>query len=112
MIIVSIERSNGTIRGYTVKGHAGYLPPGEDIVCAAVSMLTQTTLLGLMRFIKEGLSYHIDSLGTLTCRLPEELSKKEQLQAQAILETMVMGLKNLQGNYKGYIRVFNRRWTS
>ncbi len=112
MIIVSIDRSNGTINGYTVKGHAGYRPPGEDIMCAAVSMLAQTTLLGLARFIRKGLAYDIDDSGTLSCKLPDELSKKEQLQAQAILETMVMGLKNLQVNYKGYVRVFRRRWTS
>ncbi len=112
MIIVSVNRSNGTIKGYSVRGHAGYRPPGEDIVCAAVSMLAQTTLLGLARFIREGLVYDVDDSGTLTCRLPDEMSKKEQLQTQAIVETMVMGLKNLQENYRGYIRVFRRRWTS
>ena len=31
----------------TVSGHAGYAPKGQDIVCAAVSSLTLTLILGL-----------------------------------------------------------------
>lgn len=31
----------------SVTGHAGYAPAGQDIVCAAVSALTQTLILGL-----------------------------------------------------------------
>jgi len=112
MIIVSVLRLHGLIQGYTVRGHSGYRPPGEDIVCAAVSMLAQTTLLGLGRFIRKDLSYEVDDSGVLRCQLPDRMSKKEQLQAQAILETMVLGLKNVQENYSGYIRVFRRRWTS
>jgi uncharacterized protein YsxB (DUF464 family) len=111
MIIVSVTRSDGIITGYNVRGHAGYKPPGEDIVCAAVSMLAQTTLLGLNRHLGR-LSYQIDDQGILRCSLPDDLAPIEQIQAQAILSTMVMGLKNLQKNYAQYIRVFRRRWTS
>lgn len=112
MIIVSVYRENGMINGYVVKGHAGYKPRGEDIVCAAVSMLAQTTLLGLNRFVGEELNYTIDDNGIIKCMLSDELGEKEQTQAQAILETMIIGLKNLQKNYSRYIRVFRRRWTS
>jgi len=112
MIIVSVTRSEGMVTGYTIRGHAGYKPRGEDIVCAAVSMLAQTALLGLNRFIKEGLSYSIDDSGVLRCSLPGKLSDLEKIQAEAILETMVVGLKNLQKNYSKHIRVFRRRWTS
>lgn len=33
--------------GVRVTGHAGYAPPGQDIVCAAISTLTQTLLQAL-----------------------------------------------------------------
>ncbi len=33
----------------TVEGHAGYAPKGQDIVCAAVSMLVQALAGGLAR---------------------------------------------------------------
>jgi len=112
MIIVAVTRSEEKITGYSVRGHAGYKPPGEDIVCAAVSMLAQTALLGLHRFIREGLTYEILESGVLRCTLPGETDEKERVQADAILETMVLGLKNLEKSYPKYIRVFRRRWTS
>lgn len=113
MIVVSVNRSNGRIEGYTVKGHARYRPRGEDILCAAVSMLAQTTLLGLGRFIEKGLNYALDNeSGKLNCSIPAVLEEKVDLQSQAILETMVIGLLNLQKSYPNYIRVFRRRWTS
>lgn len=31
-----------------VSGHAGYAPPGQDIVCSAVSALTQTLIASLI----------------------------------------------------------------
>jgi uncharacterized protein YsxB (DUF464 family) len=34
------------ITGYKVSGHAGYSEEGSDIVCSAVSALTQAPLLG------------------------------------------------------------------
>lgn len=113
MIIVNVNRADSKIKGFSVKGHAGYRPPGEDIVCAAVSMLTQTILLGLHRFVGEGLCYNIvDNPSLLECSIPDNLTETQEAQCQAILETMVIGLKNLQKNYSGYVKVFRRRWTS
>lgn len=112
MIIVSVTRLEGTIKGYSIKGHAGYKPRGEDIVCAAVSMLAQTTVLGLSRYIKDGLQCSVDDSGVLKCSLPQKLDEHDQIRAEAILETMVAGLRNLQKNYSKHIRVFRRRWTS
>jgi len=111
MVIVEIYRSNGTITGYSVRGHAGFSPRGEDIVCAAVSMLAQTTMLGLARYI-DGLAYKVDESGILRCSLPKGLSQTQLIQTEAILETMTAGFRNLQRDYSQYIRVFKRRWTS
>lgn len=111
MIIVTVYRSQGTITGYSIRGHAGFRPRGEDIVCAAVSMLAQTTVLGLGRHINK-LSFSVDDAGVLRCSLPAKLNQTQKIQAEAILETMLAGLKNLQQNYSKHIRVFKRRWTS
>lgn len=112
MIIVAVSRHEGFIKGFMIKGHAGYRPRGEDIVCAAVSMLAQTTLIGLHKFVGDNLKYVIDDKGEIRCTLSDELTDTQKLQSEAILETMVTGLKNLQSDYSGYIRVFRRRWTS
>ena len=49
MITVRPFKGNYT-HGYTVEGHADFAVHGQDIVCAAVSALTQTTLMALQRY--------------------------------------------------------------
>lgn len=52
-------------KGITITGHAGYAQPGKDIVCAAVSMLTQNLIASMCQLTKERIVYvikpgHID----------------------------------------------------
>ncbi len=44
MITFTIYNHNKTIVGFESKGHAGYAESGHDIICAAVSILTQNTV--------------------------------------------------------------------
>lgn len=44
MIIVTFKSKDGECQGFDAIGHAGYGPEGQDIVCAAVSALTQGTV--------------------------------------------------------------------
>lgn len=46
MIKVRVNMESGDML-IDVKGHAGYAPHGRDIVCAAVSAILQTAVLGL-----------------------------------------------------------------
>lgn len=46
MIRVNAKLESGDII-IDVKGHSGYAPHGQDIVCAAVSAILQTAVLGL-----------------------------------------------------------------
>ena len=101
MITVTIHYSNDEITGFTVEGHANFKPCGEDIVCSAVSVLTQAALLGLARYVE--LDYIIRD-GYLECRLPY-LDDADMMRAAAILETMILGLKNIEKNYPGYVEV-------
>ena len=44
-----------------VEGHAGFAPPGQDIVCAAVSALVQTLVLSLDLLAPGEAAFHIES---------------------------------------------------
>ena len=44
--VTFFRRADGTLIGYRAQGHTGYAEAGQDIVCAAVSALTQSTLNG------------------------------------------------------------------
>ena len=101
MIRVRIERdSTGRIQGFEAKGHAGAGPRGNDIVCAAVSVLTDSVFLGLDRHLKRELEWDADS-GDISVRLkeaPDELT-------EAILATLVLGLTEIQKIYPDKLRI-------
>lgn len=106
MIVLSIDREAGKIKGFTVEGHARFAPHGQDLVCAAVSMLAQSVLLGLHHHVKLKFDYHVDEAdGRLSCRLPEEMDPEQYLMAEAVIETMVLGCQNLQETYPQHLRV-------
>ena len=51
MIEINVLRKEGELTGYEVKGHAEYADEGEDIVCAAISVLAQTGIFSLNSLI-------------------------------------------------------------
>jgi hypothetical protein len=101
MIRVKIERdSRGLIQGFEAKGHAGAGPRGKDIVCAAVSVLTDSVFLGLDRHLHRELEWNANS-GDISVRLkelPDDLT-------EAILATMVLGLTEIQKIYPDRLRI-------
>jgi uncharacterized protein YsxB (DUF464 family) len=68
--------------GFTVEGHAEYAEHGADIVCSAVSAMTQMTLASLMRYstitsnVESGnMSVHIHAPNAYTNCLMESLMR-------------------------------------
>ena len=47
MINITVTKEDNGHINIDVNGHANYAPHGQDIVCAGVSAIVQTTLLGL-----------------------------------------------------------------
>ena len=45
--------------GIRIRGHAGYAPRGQDIVCAAVTALLQTLIKSFESFTKDKITYEI-----------------------------------------------------
>lgn len=111
MIVVEIFQTDGEIiKGFEVTGHAGFGPYGQDIVCAGVSILTQTAVLGLCKFLTRPPQVEKES-GMLKCILPQDLGEEEMKQAQIILQTMVLGIEATAESYGDYVTVHRRRWS-
>jgi len=108
MIQVNVTRDHGgNVLKYQVTGHAQAAEPGEDVVCAAVSVLSQTTILGLYKVAHIKVSYEIKA-GYLVCEMPQELTPEERIKANMLLETMVLGIKNLMVSYSEYITLHDK----
>ena len=111
MIYADIYFDGSFLKGFIIKGHAGMAEAGEDIVCAGVSVLAQTALLGLDAYLTVKPSWRLDDEGYLECWLPEGLSPEEMTKAQVIMHTMELGLLCMEESYGQYLKVSKRRWT-
>ena len=76
MVTVTMLRKDARTVGFISNGHANHGEAGEDIVCSAISALTQTCCLGLVEVIglKEGkdLVYSIDDAEGIHCVLADD----------------------------------------
>ena len=93
--------------GFTAKGHTGYAEAGEDIVCAAVSALTQSAYLGLSELTNARVECS-QSDGNLRVELLPETSDEDREKAQLILGSMLLGLRAIEENYSKYLKISKR----
>ncbi len=104
MITIKVDYdSQGLITGYKVEGHAELAEAGKDILCAAVSTLTQTPILGLERHLQYKPRYKVGD-----AKLQVQLDRADDT-TQAILMTMVHGLRDLAEKYPKRVRIENER---
>ena len=101
-----LKRSDGALIGYTACGHSGYAEAGADIVCAAISALTQTTLNGLKNVLKAPVMFDQDDDGAfIEAKLTPEASEEQISQAQLLLLTLKEGLQAIQREYPRNLRI-------
>lgn len=105
MIEITVERdAKGEISAFTVTGHAGFAPHGSDIVCAAVSVLTQTAVIAVNRLAAMEPAVQMSS-GLITFRLPEGRAGPAKEKADVILAAMLIGLKEVAASYPNRVKV-------
>ena len=102
MIDISIyKNSMHKTEKVVVSGHEGYARHGEDIVCAAVSILSQTILIGLVEVLKQDVRYEISD-GYLEFSLE---NKNNNDSINALLDTFELGIENLLQEYGSYLKL-------
>ncbi len=104
MIRIVLTKDGDKIRSVEIKGHAGYAKYGKDIVCSAVSSIACTALLGLIRFSTRKVEY-IKEDGYLRFSVPVAETEEEKIRTEAILETMILGLRDVQSGYQAYVKM-------
>jgi len=107
MLQVKINRNhNKQVTSFIVIGHASSAPYGKDIVCAAVSAITQTIIYGIIKVVKVQPELKIEE-GLIECYIPGNLTEAELEKVGLLLETMILGLEEIQKEYTGYIQIEN-----
>ncbi len=96
MISVVITKHNEKYISVTLDGHAGYADAGQDIVCAAVSVLVINTFNSIERFTDDDFSCDsAEDGGFLSMSFSETMSDKSKL----LLDSMLLGLDEIQKQY-------------
>jgi len=106
MTKIIIKKRGENIRELEISGHTDYAVEGEDIVCAGLSCIAQTAVLGLLYIAK--VNAHItrkNEEGYLKIILPTDMNKDQILRCNTILQTAVLGLSDLRDGYSDFIEL-------
>ncbi len=106
MTTVVVRTESGKIRSVECDGHTGYGEEGEDIVCAALSSIVQTALLGLFGVAEINVQVtRSDEDGYLKMVLPSDMDEIQIERAEVILRTMLLGVRDLREGYSDFIEL-------
>lgn len=109
--VTVFQTPGGEYAGFEARGHTGYAHAGEDIVCAAVSALTQTTANGLKEILRAPVSVRIfGEDAALSVELLGGADSEQKKGAQLLLETLVAGLLSTEKAYPEFVRVIFKEW--
>ena len=100
----------GALKGFMAAGHAGGRKQrGYDLVCCAVSALTQTGVNALCSVAGVEPQTQVSD-GYLRCILPDGMSADVQARAQIVLETVLQGLSDVSNIYPNLLRIQHEEW--
>lgn len=106
MTNIKFLTKNKKIIAFEISGHTGYADFGKDILCSAISAISQSACLGIKKILKiNAIINKNDKKGYLKLILPKDIEVDLLDKAQIILETMKISLEDLEFNYSEYIKL-------
>lgn len=103
MVNVIFVKKSFNLVSVSLNGHAESVDEGYDLVCSAVSAISQTVLIGILDVLKLKLSYSIKD-GFLSFSL-EGLPDENIEECQVLMKTMLLGLNSIEMSYGEHINV-------
>ena len=106
MIQASFSTDGSRITAFTVAGHSGLAPSGEDILCAAVTSAVRLTecavndVLGLEAAVKVK-----EKEASVSLKLPAKLGQTNESTCQTLLAALMVHLVQLAEEYPENITV-------
>ena len=101
MITIKVRKKNGSYVEFISKGHAGYAEAGQDIVCAAVSVLVINTVNSLETFTDDQFEVQEDD-GYVSFHFTAPVTERGTL----LMDSLILGLTEIEHSYsKRYLKV-------
>jgi len=108
MIRFEVTADHVLIEQFRVTGHAGFADAGQDIVCAAVSVLVYNAVNSCEELLGMTLTV-TDTRDALLCCVPHKVRSDERV--QLLLRSMAFGIEQVAENYPKFVRVHYRTGT-
>lgn len=91
------KNKSGDYLEFICEGHAGYAKRGEDIVCAAISVLVINTINSLEELTKEPIRVETDeAAGKIRCTFNEHPLLET---SHVLMDSLTLGLQRIQAQY-------------
>jgi uncharacterized protein YsxB (DUF464 family) len=100
VVQVNIFKHKGNVTSITLKGHANYGKVGQDIICAAISMATQMTVIGLQEIAHANFEADLETPGFMELII----HNPGDLRVRVLVDTLELTLKQLATQYPENIR--------
>ena len=106
MTTVTFYSEGSRVTGFEVRGHSGYAPEGEDIVCAAVTSAVRLVecavndVLGLEASVKVK-----EQDASISLKLPSGLGQTNESTCQTLLVALMVHFVQLAEEYPDNITV-------
>ncbi len=108
MTNVQILKNENNILGFVISGHSGYAEQGSDIVCSAISALSQSACVGLENVLNLKPVIKIDEKKAyLSCTLSKNLNRADMANAQIVLKTFEKSVELLLAGDKKLKKYIN-----
>jgi len=105
MISVNFLTINNEINEITVSGHADFADSGEDIICAAVSVLTISVLNGLTEIVgRKDLCESVKD-GYTHFTIPKTSNELQRIKTDILIATYQLGIQGIKEAYGDYIQI-------
>jgi hypothetical protein len=108
MTTVTVKYKHKNIVSIEANGHANFKRKGKDIVCAAVSVLMQTAVEGLVTVAKidQIIFESEEKTAYMYIELPIGLTDVQNEHAGVILDTITIGLQGIANAYPKNMKLY------
>ena len=92
MIVAEIyTQADGKITGFSIDGHSGTAPRGQDIYCAGVSTVSQAAYICIYEHLKRSFQGNFGNgkLSLILNNPPDEAT-------EAVFQTMLIGIREIE----------------
>lgn len=108
MIKVTLYEKGNHVHRIHLEGHSGYAKHGQDIICAAVSVLTLNTINAIERFTDEPFEVLAvdEQKGLIDVIFTKRKQGEYEPEAELLIRTLILGLIDIKEMYgEKYIQI-------